>query len=280
MEALSNPTFYLGGLAVFITLLVGAVSRNTKKLFYDVYGAACENPIADAETHGDAETEEQDSKGTETRLLVIDLRNPSWGIFSWLGGVDIAASDYDRQISIQFGESARVLEVEVVEEKPPGIGAEVFPYHYPPDTLVLKPVLLNQGDLLRLRVLVENPEWERLWVPIWTCKVRISGRILGIKKIIRVWDDSRWFAYGLLTSLSAVAVSTIRNALLFVMGRVMEGQGVAPTFGEPETGSFLILALLFFSGAETALVSVGFLMILRSLRKRRRGNRLLKQYRE
>src|SRR5215212_8359143 len=88
------------------------------------------------------------------------LRNPLWGIFSWLGGLDISREQYERRISFSFGENARILEAEVVEENPQGIGAEAIVYHVPPDTLTLKPMLFTQGESIRLRVVVDNPYLE------------------------------------------------------------------------------------------------------------------------
>ena len=44
------------------------------------------------ERKGEKETEssEEKTKQADPVLFVIDLRNPLWGIFSWLGGLDIS----------------------------------------------------------------------------------------------------------------------------------------------------------------------------------------------
>ena len=82
-------------------------------------------------------------------MFVIDIRNPLWGIFSWLGGVDIAPHQYERNIAFYFGESANILEAEVVGENPPDLDAKLLarfypPYYFFPDNkVVLKPTLLN-----------------------------------------------------------------------------------------------------------------------------------------
>src|SRR5215217_9164896 len=114
------------------------------------------------ERKGEKETEssEEKTKQADPVLFVIDLRNPLWGIFSWLGGLDISREQFERRISFSFGENARILEAEVVEENPRGIGAEAIVHHFPPDTLTLKSMLCNQGDSIRLRVVVENPDRE------------------------------------------------------------------------------------------------------------------------
>ncbi len=98
-------------------------------------------------------------------MFVIDLRNPGWGIFGWLGGVDIAPSSYEREISFSFGKDARVLEAEVVEEDPEGIGATAYQLEAKTDAFAITRVLLNQEDSVRLRAVVENPEVETY--PSW-----------------------------------------------------------------------------------------------------------------
>jgi hypothetical protein len=156
-KALSDPSFYVGLAAVFTPILVALVSRRRKKLFFDV---ACEAWLMERKGEKETESSEEKTKQADPVLFVIDLRNPLWGIFSWLGGLDISREQYERRISFSFGENARILEAEVVEENPQGIGAEAIVYHVPPDTLTLKPMLFNQGESIRLRVVVDNPYLE------------------------------------------------------------------------------------------------------------------------
>jgi hypothetical protein len=177
----------VGLIGVFIALFVPLVSRRRKKLFFDV---VCEAWLIEEEDEKGAGRSEEHSSEVRRVLFIIDLRNPLWGTFSWLGGLDISPDQYERRISFSFGDSARILEAGVVEENPPDIESEVYADHFPPDKLIMKPMLLNQGDSIRLRLVVENPDTEPYlsWRHFFFGKpgyhaVRAQGRILGVRKI-------------------------------------------------------------------------------------------------
>jgi hypothetical protein len=261
-------------MAVIVSLLIALANRNTKKLFYDV---ACEAEAGDFKRGRKNERRGRIATGeTAIKLFVIDLHNPSWGIFSWLGGSDISPSDYDQRISIEFGENARILEADVVEEHPPGIGAKITPYHYPPDTL-----LLNQGDSLRLRMVVENPEQERSrFVRIY--KVAMNGHVRGIREIARVWNVNKRSFYGLLVSVSAVGVSVFRDLISFVILLVI-GENVTlftlPVNTE-ELGTLPVYVFTFLTGVELAILLAGACMMYKASWKSRKQNKILEQYRK
>lgn len=71
-----------------------------------------------------------------------------------VGNTPIIPSDYEAPISFRFGDSARVLNVEIVDPRPGDLA--VIPTGDGP-VVTLSPHLLNPGDEFRVRVLVENP---------------------------------------------------------------------------------------------------------------------------
>lgn len=266
-------------MTAIVSLFIALANRNTKKLFYDV---ACEAEAIDLKREKKTKRrEKQANRETAIKLFIVDLHNPSWGIFSWLGGSDITPSDYEQRISIEFGESARILEADVVEEHPPGIGAKVTPYHYPPDTLVLNPILLNQGDSLRLRIVVENPEQERNRF-VGVHKVKVNGHVRGVREIARVWDVNKRSFYGLLVSVSAVGVSVFRDLVSFVILLIL-GENVM-LFTLPmdteELGTLPIYVFTFLTGVELTILLVGVYMMSKAARKSRKQNKILEQYRK
>jgi hypothetical protein len=119
-KALSDPSFYVGLAAVFTPILVALVSRRRKKLFFYV---ACEAWLIERRGKKVTESSEEKSKQADPVLFVIDLHNPSWGIFAWLGGLDISPEQYERRISFSFGENPvpRVPARGVVMQNPPGL---------------------------------------------------------------------------------------------------------------------------------------------------------------
>ena len=91
----------MGVAAVLVTIFLALVSRRRKKLFFDV---VCEAWLIERKSGKDADGSEEQSKQADPVLFVIDLRNPLWGIFSWLGGLDISPEQYERRLSVTFGE--------------------------------------------------------------------------------------------------------------------------------------------------------------------------------
>lgn len=99
--------------------------------------------------------------------VVVDVRNA--------GNQDIEPAHFERSLTLRFGEQARVVFAEVIEEEPYGIGASVEMH---PDRVVLAPVLLNTGDLVSLYLTVYRYN-----------DIQVDGRIVGVKRVQR---SSMW----------------------------------------------------------------------------------------
>jgi hypothetical protein len=219
---------------------------------------------------------------------VIDLHNPSWGILSWSGGLNISEADYDQRLSVEFGADARILEADIVKEQPPNIGAVVAPYHYPPDTLVLKPTLLNKGDWLRLRIVVENPAHEpnsRLTnSPLY--KAAFQSRILGVKGVKRSWDARRLAVYGFLIFVLGTAVglvgSVVSALMRFALGRnvALYGIPIDPRNQDPQWAQVAPFVFNFFQGVELSILLVGVSLLSVGASKIRKQQKLLRAHRK
>lgn len=182
-------------IAATLAVLIAWLPRRRKRLFYDV---VCETNVLSPQG-GDS----RGSQGADShprKIFVIDLQNWAGRFAGWIGGTDISTTQYERNISFSFGKQARVIEAHVMKEHPPGVGAEFSIEGSHEEKLVLKPVLLNRGDWLRFKVVVENP----------TDPVSAEGRILGIKKIQKRWSGLQLSSYGfLLAVLIATAIDTL-----------------------------------------------------------------------
>lgn len=277
----------MGVAAVLAPILVALVSRRRKKLLFDV---GCEAWLIERKGEKEAKSPEDTSEAAALVLFVIDLRNPSWGIFSWLGGLDISPEQYERRISFSFGENPRILKAEVVEEHPQGIGAEAIVHHVPPDTLTLKPMLLNQGDSVRLRVMVENPKIEAnlsLWRALFFGRfglyaVKAEGRIRGVTEIQRKRSSGQLINIGfslLLLGLLPLAIVYVLGLFVWLFTGSTDLMVAAPLpwFAAPVPGTFLD-PLTLITGTQTALCFTGqFIFLLGKLRYLR-ARRLSKQY--
>jgi len=281
VNTLTDPNFYLGVAAVIVTVLVALAARRVRKLLLDV---VCEAYLSEQKGAKNVASSQQGSNESYRALFVMDLRNPSWGILGWLGGLDIVPVQYERPISFSFGKRAWILEAGVVEEEPQGIGATLAVNHIPTDELVLNPVLLNQGDRLRLKVVVENPEvrshssWfgrkdSFLSAGSGFFDLRANGRIVGVKKIQRKRGFQELFSYGILAVfialVPAIIVSVVGLIVWILTGDATLWLAAPIPFAQSPS---------VFTGVQTALLFLGQTLFLLAMRKNRRARRIGQRY--
>ncbi len=100
---------------------------------------------------------------TDVRLVMITVNNS--------GNEPIRADDFERALRFSWAEPARILTAEVVEVSPeslqPTIKAGV-------NEIVVDPLLLNRGDRLRIKTLINQGG-----------KLSVDARVVGVKRIQR-----------------------------------------------------------------------------------------------
>jgi hypothetical protein len=206
--AVTDPNFYVGAAAFIAAVAIPFLSQRRGKLFFDV---VCAVKAFDKEDEHPHDEEEQggvlyDPK--QTTLVVLDLKNPVGRFFGGLGGQDIDADQYERPISFSFGEKAKVLDAVVWEQHPPEIQAEIDSASSRDDKLVIKQVLLNQGDWIRLTAKVQTPLGNHPEKDITA-----TGRILGIRKIQQRRRASDFYRYACLYLSSAFLSSSVPDSV-------------------------------------------------------------------
>jgi hypothetical protein len=218
-EALGSPEILLGVAAFLATVFVPALYRRRRKILYDVmadFRLLDEKP--------ESESKEVVVAGrkmtTNPRVFVVDVNNHAgrdiFGMFGGFGGVDITPAHYERPISFHFGDDASILDAKVTEEHPPGIRELVCVHR---NKIVLKPVLLNHGDALQLKVLVENPDEMTNLVGQEIGIIEVGGRITGIRSIQRSWSTLAYLLIGSeMTSLGGLLLVGIDIVLPTVLG--------------------------------------------------------------
>src|SRR4028118_314835 len=219
--AVSDPNFYVGAAAFIAAVAIPFLSQRRGKLFFDVVCA-----VKAFDTKGETLPVEEErprySYGSkQTTLIVLDLKNSVGRFFGRLGGQDIDADQYKRPVSFSFGKDANILEAMVWEQHPPEIQAEIASAYHRNNELVVKPVLLNQGDWIRLCAKVQTPRGSR---PEKT--IMATGRILGVRRIQERRGASTFYKYGAIVSV----LGTI-PIWIFILPSVLT-QPITETFSE------------------------------------------------
>lgn len=86
------------------------------------------------------------------------------------GNVPILANDFERPVSLSFGEEGQILSASIVETNPDSLRASIVSDG---KKVVLMPTLLNQGDSIKLKMLVSK----------FKNQIAVDGRIVGVKDI-------------------------------------------------------------------------------------------------
>jgi hypothetical protein len=165
MSILAGPVFLLSAAAMVAAMLLPVLLAPRKDFGYTVlYDELFE--VA-AETGDEDDPEDGETVDEQVRVVVVELRNSS--------GLNIERPHYARPISVGFGEGARILDAEVIEEDPPGIEASLRGVpERDPERVALAPALLNDGDMVLLEAVMADARGE----------VEVDGRIVGIRRIV------------------------------------------------------------------------------------------------
>jgi hypothetical protein len=158
---------------------------------------------------------------TEVRLLIITVNNS--------GNEPIRVDDFERPLRFSWPEPARILTAEVAEVSPeslqPTINAGV-------NEIVVDPLLLNPGDWLRIKILINQ-----------VTKISVDARVVGVKgiKVANAMVTSDKSFRGLMGML----LGAILTLLVMLAG---ESSGLWVANGRVEKYIFVLffLGVLFF----------------------------------
>ena len=177
-ELLRDPMWQAIGAGVGLVAIVTSISlavavyvlqRRRKELGYRVLS---QTKVVSVE----AEVEEEivilfwGQVVTDVYLVLVELVNS--------GNQSIVEADYERRLSVDLGNGARVLSAEQVESKPEGIAVS-WSISGSREKVQIDPVLLNGGDSVSLKILVSG----------FGGTVGVEGRIVGVKKIRALGEE-------------------------------------------------------------------------------------------
>jgi hypothetical protein len=208
----------LTALAIGVSIYFFIKQRQRKRL---TYGVTITELVS---VHGDAKDKIEIFYEREiverVHLVEVTLKNT--------GNVAIPASDYEVPFSVGLGEGAEVLTAEVVRTEPAGLTAELEFVKEPRErdrnadeqsvenvasTVTLKPLLLNPGDQLTIKILVAD----------FVGEPEFDHRIIGVSRLSnsadpkegkwkRWWDSGAPLVWALFFLLLAGAYGVGHNA--------------------------------------------------------------------
>lgn len=168
LEFLRDPLWQsIGALlalvAIIISIFVFFAQRKRKSLAYEVVSQTALLSVAE-ELEGKLKILYQRKPVREVNLLILSLSNN--------GDTPILASDFVREVSIDFSNSTKILSAEVSETSPDNLNASAF---VDGESIKLRPILWNSGDSVTFKILLGQ----------FDGNFNLDGRIIGVKSIAK-----------------------------------------------------------------------------------------------
>ena len=200
----------IGILALTATVVIFINQRKRKSLSYEVISSSSLLSVKE-EIEGKLRILYEDSPVKKVHLIVLRIFNS--------GNTPIETDDYERPISMSFGEGARIISHEVTEALPESLRID---YVVEDERIVFSPCLLNNKDSYNLKLLVSDYQGH----------IDTDARVSGV-------NDMKEESPGYSTSLAVASIS----ALISLGGIVNIDLSSEPFFTNQEAIGFgLILA--------------------------------------
>ena len=130
------------------------------------------------------------------------------------GNESIRVDDFDRALRFSWAEPTRILTAEVIEASPEGLQPTI---RTGANEITVDPLLLNPGDWLRIKTLINN-----------VGKLSVDARVVGLKRISKTITNGKDTFVRRLLLVAAAAVVGIMTML------VGEGLGLWVANGRAE----------------------------------------------
>jgi hypothetical protein len=188
--------FFLGSLiTIIIGITIYILQRRTKKLSYNIKSWRVIDKLIESE--GKLEILFEGNKVKNTYLVIMSIINS--------GNVPITSNDYEKELTFDFGEDSKVLNVEVIKYIPSNLQVEL---NIKSNQIVrLTPLLLNPRDFFTFKILVSN----------YYSEPKIECRIVGVNKIVKTKSE-----YFMLIRL------TISTLICLFIGLILNNYNIVP----------------------------------------------------
>jgi hypothetical protein len=188
----------IGIFGVIVSAVLVYIQRSKKRLTYSVI---TETPLlsVDEEIQGKIKIKYGRKSIQNIFLVVLKIENK--------GNVDIVSSDYEEPIVFSFSD-AEMLSAEIIEVSPKNLKPNI---NNQAAILTVTPILLNKKDYFVIKLLFSK----------YNKKVDVNTRIVGVKEIERIYDESPDLqstitssVVGLIVIASAVAILQLTSQFL------------------------------------------------------------------
>jgi hypothetical protein len=150
-------------LAICVTVTLFLLARRRKRLSYSISNTRVLG-LHEAVNPSRVTILFDGAPVTQVSLVIIKINN--WG------NEPIRADDFERPLRFSWSEPARILSAEVTEVNPETLRPTIRAGAH---EIVLDPLLLNPGDWLQLKILI-NEVGNR----------SVDGRVIGVKRITKI----------------------------------------------------------------------------------------------
>jgi len=151
----------LAVIAILVSISLYLKQRRRKMLSYEIVSRTPLLSIEE-EIKGVLKILYEGEPVQQVHLIVTTIMNS--------GNTPILVNEYERPISLGFGEEAQILTAEIAKTQPDSLRASTS---IEDDKVTLQPTLLNGGDSITLKMLVSKFDGE----------ITVDGRIVGVKEI-------------------------------------------------------------------------------------------------
>jgi len=177
----------LGILAILISYILYRKQSQKKSLEYEIISST---PLLSMEEEVRGKLQMFFNKEPVKQVHLIQVR-----IFN-SGNMPILSTDFKRPVGLSFGEEAQILTAEIAEVNPDSLEASTT---IEDEEVVLVPTLLNQGDSVKLKMLVSKFDGQ----------IAVKGRIVGIKDIHESPERGMRIILGMLVTAILLVVGVV-----------------------------------------------------------------------
>jgi len=154
-------------LALCLTAFLFLVARRRKRLTYSLSNTPVLG-IHEAVNPSRVQILFDGTPVTEVRLAILTVTN--------VGNEPILVNDFERPLLFVWSEPAKILSAEVTEVNPDSLKPTIRTGVH---EIALDPLLLNAGDWLRIKALINQ-----------VGKLSVDARVIGVKRITKVFIPS------------------------------------------------------------------------------------------
>lgn len=174
-------------IGIILTIIVYRRGKNKKIISYEVVSRVQLNSASDA-IKEDLKFFFKGQLVESLDLVLLKVSNS--------GNIPIRSEDVKQNISFNFGCNANVLSAEIERSEP----EELKPtFTYSDNKVTFEPFLMNQGDSVELKIIVDNFDG-----------IKTEGRVVGVKEIIVLGKPN------LVTSIRGLVLTLVGFSMLSI----------------------------------------------------------------